>query len=207
MNDFAELQKIWSTKGIDDRIPDTGKSLSESLLEKLRSFESFQTKLNRFKIVALLAIMVSIVLMLSNLNQIALISYVGISVCFIGVIVFMVYYMKNQFNIAKLDFTNVGLTFLNDAIGMLHRQNNIFKNPVVLMVISQVIGLNMFYFGLNEKSNTTENLITHIVATLFLCACAYLGFRIRLWRIKKEVMPLIEELEKIKKDLQSNNIE
>lgn len=205
MNDFAEYQKLWMTKGVDDTRLETGKTLAESLHGKLNSFESYQVKLNRFKLIGASVSVIFIIYSVFNLGAMPLISYIGIALSLIGVISFFVYYLKNQFNISKLDFSSIGNDFVDNALGMLHKQNNIFKKPILLFFLSLIVGLNLFYLGILEKLENMERLLVHIVATIFVGLAAYLGYLIRMRRIKKEVFPLIKELEQIKENLKSEN--
>lgn len=201
MNDFAEYQKIWMTKGVDDTRLETGKTLAESLHGKLNSFESYQVKLNRFKLIGASVGVILIVHSVFDAGVMPLISYIGIALMFIGIASFPIYYLRNQFNISKLDFSSIGNDFIDNALEMLHRQNNIFKKPILLFFLSLIVGLNLFYLGTLQKSEIMERLLIHISATIILGLGAYLGYYIRMRRIKKEVFPLIKELEQIKENL------
>lgn len=203
MIDFAEYQKLWVTKGIDDTSLKVGRSLAESLLGRLKSFESHQTKLNRIKLAGSFIGVALIIFSVVQIEAMPVISYVGIALILLCNALFLVYYIKNQFNTSRLDFSSAENDFLDHALGMLHRQNAIFKIPLLSFFLSMIIGLNLFYFGLFEKSAMVDRILVHIAATILVGLASCLGYFIRVRRIKKEVTPLISELEQIKENLKS----
>ncbi|RPH31328.1 MAG: hypothetical protein EHM93_13985 [Bacteroidales bacterium] len=205
MNDFAEYQKLWMTKGVDDTRLETGKTLAESLHGRINSFNSYQIKLNRFKLVGASIGIILLVFSTRDIKGMSLLSYLGIAQIILSTLLFLVYYLKNQFKISKLDFSSIGSDFLDNALNMLHRQNDIFKRPLFFFFLSLIIGYNLFNFSLLEGSSFEERLLIHFSSTIIIGLGAYVGYFIRMRRIKKEVLPLIKELEQIKEDLKSEN--
>lgn len=203
MNNFAELQKLWSRKGVDDTIASTGESFSDSLVERLRSFETNQNRINRFKLVVVVSICISIIYTLILFKVDSLVSFLGLAVMLASILAFMLYYFKHQFNINRLDFTSNSYKFVNMAIGMLNRQIAIFRRPFVYFILTIILGFNIFCLGIPNNSGFLEIAYLHIASSVFIALSAYLGLKIREWRTKREIAPLLEELNSVMNNLAS----
>jgi len=202
MNDIAELQKIWMTKG--DEAANGAKGLvPDSIINKLKSLETYQNRINRIKIVVITALLLSLLLILASAKVYSIYKFLGFGVILASVVIFMNYYLKNQFKTSKLDFTSGSLDFTESTLKALQKQNAIFKVPFFIFFISIVTGLNLSIYGGSADITSYEMVMLYLFNNIFVIACGFIGYRIRLWRIKKEVSPLIDELTKAKESLSS----
>lgn len=201
MNEINELQNIWksgSSRITNDiqvqKVPDT-------LMEKLKSLESKQTKINRLKVLVLVMIFSQMIYWINRINTGSAMIFIGLGIIFTGVLIFMLFYFKNQFNIKKLNFAGSTLDFINDAIRMLEKQNAIFKTPFLVFTMCIIIGVNVMLIGFPdfEESKT----VMHFIYTLLVASSSFLGYKIRKWRTKNEVLPVLEELYKAKESFGS----
>ncbi|NVO11501.1 MAG: hypothetical protein HXX16_16180 [Bacteroidales bacterium] len=202
MNDIAELQKIWMTKG-DEAANGTKEPVPDSIMNKLKSLETYQNRINRIKIVVITVLLLSLLLILASAKVYSTYKLLGFGVILASVAIFMIYYLKNQFKTSKLDFTSGSINFTESTLKALQNQNAIFKVPFIIFFISIVSGLNLSIYGGSADLTTDEMITLYLFNNIFVIACGIIGYRIRLWRIKKEVTPLIDELTKVKESLGS----
>lgn len=200
MNELNELQNIWKT-GKNTAKEFSSGTVSESLIEKLKTLESNQTRINRLKIFILIMIFSQMVYWLNRLNAGTIWMYGGLGVIFTGVTVFMLYYMRNQFNIKKLNFTAPSAVFMDEAAHMLEKQNSIFKVPFLLFSACLLIGANIMAIGFS--STHEDKFRMHMIYSFLLVVSTFWGHRIRMWRIRKEVTPLLDELKTLKENLKA----
>jgi hypothetical protein len=127
--------------------------------------------------------------------------YSGLAVIFAGVTVFMIYYLKNQFNIKRLDFSSPSLAFMDNATNMLEKQNSTFKGPFLLLSACLLLGANIMATGFSTDHE--DKFQMHIIYTFLMAVSMLGGYRVRMWRIRKEVTPLLEELKLLKENLRT----
>ncbi len=200
MNELNELQNIWKTGKTTTKEFSSG-SVSENLIEKLKTLESNQTRINRLKIFVLIMIFTQMVYWLNRLDAGTVWVYSGLGVIFTGVTVFMFYYMRNQFNIKRLDFTSPSISFIDDAANMLEKQNSIFKGPFLLLSACLLVGANIMAIGFSSVHE--DKFRMHMIYSFLLIVSTFWGHRIRMRRIRKEVTPLLDELKTLKENLRT----
>lgn len=197
MNEMNDLQNIW--KSGSSRITNdiNVQKVQDTLMEKLKSLESKQTKLNRLKVLVLVMIFSQMIYWINRINTGSAIIFVGLGIIFTGVLIFMLFYFKNQFNIKKLNFAGSTIDFVNDAIRMLEKQNAIFRAPFLVFSLFIAIGVNVMLTGFPDFEES--KMVMHLIYTLLVASSSFLGYKIRKWRTKNEVLPVLEELYKAKK--------
>jgi hypothetical protein len=198
MNELNELQNIWKT-GKREKKELTSVNVPESLVEKLKKLENNQNRINRLKVLVLIMIFTELVYVLNRFDAVTPVAYAGLGMILLGVSAFMFYYFKNQFNIKHLDFKTSSVTFTGDAIRMLQKQNSIFKAPFLVLSVCTLIGANIILLGFKPFSE--ERIIMHAIYSIIIVISAFLGYRIRLWRIKKEVLTVIRDLQRTNDNL------
>lgn len=198
MNDFNEIQQIWNrATAADNNTLDS--YTPESLIQKLKKLERIQNRMNRIKVLVLAFLLGTIIYSLSALAEVTYPIYIGFGIITLSVIGFMTYYIKNQFNIRQLDFSLDSLNFVERAIEMLERQNSIFKVPFRLFALVIMAGTNIMLLGLEIDLNDRFSL--HMKITFMILVSTLIGIQIRNWRTKKEVDPIIAELNSYKQGL------
>jgi len=202
MNDIAELQKIWMTKG-DEVANGTEVLVPDSLMKKLKSLESFQNRINRLKMIVLLVVLVSMGFILTTVKTNSLITYLGFGVIIVSVVIFMIYYLKNQFKISNLKFDQESIGFTESTIKSLQKQISIFGTPAFVFFLSIVLGLNLMLWGLSENHSMDEKVNLYILDNVIVIVSYFIGYRVRKWRTKREVLPVMDELSKVKDHLTS----
>jgi hypothetical protein len=200
MNDLNEIQDIWKTGTNSNSVKTIpGNSLPNSMIQKLKKLESLQSRINKLKILVLLFLFGMIGYSISTLSDINYPVYIGFGIVMMAAICFMAIYLKNQFNIKKLDFTTDALKFAESAIEMLKGQNSIFRLPFTIFALLLVLGTNVMLLGVDLSTQDPYKI--HINISFIIVVSALIGLRIRLWRIKKEIDPLITELNDFKESL------
>lgn len=198
MNDFNEIQQIWNLATSDGNT--TSESYTpDSLIQKLKKLERVQSRMNRIKVLVLVLLLGTIIFSLSTLPEVTYPVYIGFGIITLAVMGFMTYYLKNQFTIKRLDFSLDSLTFVGRAIEMLERQNSIFKAPFRVFALVLIAGANIMLLGLEIDINDRFSLHTKI--TFMILVSTLVGIQIRNWRTKREVNPLITELNAYKEGL------
>ncbi len=198
MNELEYLRKVWEENTIAITSQDTP-VLKEnmSMLKKLKSFDHFQKVINSLKVFIITILLVTIVISLNLLGVNSIEIYIGISIIFAGTIAFMLYYLRNQFYSSKLDYSQSSTKFAKEAISQLRRQNSIFGLPFMLFVLSMIVGINVLFLGIPSDPKSVSPVVMHITFSAFIALSGFLGYRVRRWRIKKEIYPLIADLSQI----------
>lgn len=198
MNELDFLRKVWEENTITNT-SQNAPALKEnmSMVKKLKSFDHFQKVINILKIVIITILLTTIVISLKSLGIDSAEIYIGISIIFAGTIAFMVYYLRNQFYTSKLDYTQSSTRFAKEAISLLRRQNNIFGLPFILFILAMIVGINVIFLGIPMEPQSASPLFMHITFSSFMVLSGFLGYRIRRWRIRKEIYPLIADLSQL----------
>lgn len=199
-NDFAELQALWVSKGANTVSTPQKPEAMSSITDRLRKFQSFQDKINRIKLIALILIITTTMptaLMASN----TLYTIAGLALIVAGTAIFFGYYLRNQFKMSKLPFGKPTNEFIEAALALLTKQNAIFKSPFVLFSVALGIGANLLVWAMLENEVILERIQIHLFVSGMIAASTTIGYLIRLWRIRNEVYPIMDELVKIKESL------
>lgn len=198
MNELDYLRKVWEENTIADTSQDAP-VLKEnmSMVKKLKSFDHFQKLINILKIVIITILLSTFMISIKSLGIDSVEIYIGISIIFAGIISFMFYYLKNQFYSSKLDYTQSSTRFAKDAISLLKKQNNIFGLPFILFILTLIVGINVLFLGIPSEPQSVSPLFMHITVSSFMALSGLVGYRIRRWRIRKEIYPLIADLSQL----------
>lgn len=198
MNELDFLRKVWEENTITTP-SQNAPALKEnmSMVKKLKNFDHFQKVINILKIFIITILLTTIVISLKSLGIDSAEIYIGISIIFAGTIAFMLYYLSNQFYTSKLDYTQSSTRFAKEAISLLKRQNNIFGFPFILFILAMIVGINVIFLGIPSEPQSVSPLVMHITFSSFMVLSGFLGYRIRRWRIRKEIYPLIADLSKL----------
>jgi len=203
-NDFAELQALWTNQKVDEVAMGDKLSYMDSLLGKLKSLQLHQDRLNRIKLIIIILLLGSSLPSVVKLglqgNHLYFV-LLGCAVVILSIISFFTYYLRNQLKVSKLPFDRSTEQFLGTAINRLIKQNNIFKKPFLFFILGMLIGLNLLLWGMIGDIDMVERIQIHGVSSAFLLLAGFLGHQFRLLRIKNEVLPIVEELVRVKKNL------
>jgi hypothetical protein len=165
------------------------------IIKKLKDLDFFQKRVNILKVVVIFLLLTFFVTSICLLSNITVDIYIGGSIIIASIVVFILYYLKNQVNSSKLDYTLNSVQFAKEAISALKKQNRVFGLPFILFILALISGVNIIY--LRVEPDTTTPVIFHIGLSLIIALSGLLGLLVRRWRIRKEVTPLIEELNKL----------
>ena len=201
MNDFNQLQELWEGTQLSNSPLNQIESDTNSLFARLKAFENFQNRINRFKLIAITAISISLIYSLTTQLAAPLISYAGLSIILAGTAAFMFYYFKNQFNTRKLNYIEESTDFIKNAIARLEKQKKIFKKPFMFFSGCILVGFNLLCYGVTTNNSIADRIILHVSFSAFLVASFTIGLFVRKWRTKKEADPLLDELYSINENL------
>lgn len=203
-NDFAELQAMWVNQKVAE-VSLVGKETQiDSLLGKLKSLQLHQDRMNRIKLIIIILILGSSLPSVVKLglqgNHLYFV-LVGYTTVVVSVISFFTHYLRNQLKVSKLPFDRSTEQFLGTAIHRLMKQNNIFKKPFLFFILGMLIGLNLVLWGMISDIDLLIRIQLHGVSSAFLMLAGFFGYQFRLLRIKNEVLPIVEELMRVKENL------
>lgn len=203
-NDFNELQELWANQRVDNDSEDRNTSFADSVISKLKSLQTRQDRINRLKLLAISLILLSTVPSIFRLNlqgDVLITVVAGFSIILVSLIVFFTYYLRNQLRVSKLPFGESTERFLDSAIQSLHKQNSIFRTPFLLFILGMLLGLNIMLLGMIDETEVYLRIQIHGSMSLFLLIAAFMGFRVRHYRTRQEVLPIIKELKEAKEKL------
>lgn len=204
-NDFNELQSLWLEQTADQKPSGQKQGFPDALTAKLKSLQSFQDKVNQIKLIVISIIFLFIAYTLFTAGVYSFIAYGGLLVVFISTVWFFSFYLKNQLKVSRINFELPATDFLESAIDTLNRQNNVFGKPFTYFSLAMLLGINLLFLGLLNESAFSERFQVHAAFSLWVMLASIVGQRFRQRRIKKEVLPLIEELQKTRESLQEND--
>lgn len=202
MNELNDLQNIWQS-GKSDIKHISKEQVPGDLIQKLKKLQSFQDRINKIKVLFIAIVLLQLGYTFYDNHITSVTTYVGLGIFVISIVLFLTTYLRNQFNIRKVDFTAPSMEFATTAIQMLEKQNAIFKQPFLIFCILLTIGSNTLLAGLISSGD--NRLLFHVSNTLILAFAMFMGYKIRMWRIKKEVTPIIDELKALRENLNSEN--
>lgn len=110
-------------------------------------------------------------------------------------IVFLIYYWRVQFQLEKLDFQRSSREFLQQAISRLQQQIDFFGRPFRIYAFLLVLGVNGTASEIWQESSPGEIIGFHAAATAILLLVIIAGIKFRQWRFRKEIDPLVEEMQ------------
>lgn len=202
MNELEYLRKVLANAATEESTAIPSAKESQNLMEKLSNLQGRQSKINRMKLFALFCILVYLITTVSKIGITSIAMYIGIIVLILSVVVFMTYYFRNQFNTAKLDYSLNSIQFAKQAIEQLKRQKSIFGIPFILFIFFMILGANLLFLGIGTEHSMYDIILLHLGLSAMIAIFGSLGLLVRRSRTKKEVDPIIEELNQI-----INNVE
>lgn len=195
--DFTELQALWVSQkmtGQDGEGP--GK-----LMKKLKALQQHQDHFNRVKILIIAIIFILLTVIFVNHQLISLLPVLGMLIVLGASVLFFRHYLKNQLNVRKLKLDAPAVDFLEHALGRLHRQNKVFGKPFQYFWLAVLVGMNVVFLGILHEEDVMSRLQIHAGFSLWLVLVSLAGLRFRQRRTRREVLPMIEELERTRKAL------
>ncbi len=202
MNELEYLRKVLANAVTEESTAIPSAKESQNLMEKLSNLQGRQSKINRLKLVVIFCIILYLITTVSKIGVSSIAMYVGIIVILLSIVVFMTFYLRNQFNTAKLDYSLNSIQFAQQAIGQLKKQKSIFGVPFMLFLLFMIIGANILFLGIGTEHSMYDIILVHLGLSAMIAVFASLGLLVRRSRTKKEVDPIIEELNQI-----INNVE
>ncbi len=203
-NEFYELQELWNSQRVDNESMDLNTSHADSIISKLKSLQTRQDRINRLKLLAISLILLSTIPSIFRLNlqgDMLITVVAGFSIILVNLIVFFTYYLRNQLRVSKLPFGESTEKFLDSAIQSLNKQNSIFRIPFLLFILGMLMGLNIMLLGMIDDADAYLRIQIHGLMSIFLLSAAFMGYRIRHYRTRQEVMPIIKALKEAKENL------
>ncbi len=198
---FHELQNLWVTQKAEQSPAEGSGSYPASLVDKLRSLQSFQDRVNKIKILVIILIFASMAYALITSGTVSLLALAGLLLALLSSFWFFTYYLKNQFKVSRLPFDATTREFLETALQMLHKQNAVFKRPFTYFTLALLAAVNIIFLGLLTEESLSARFQIHTAFSLWVMLASLIGGRIRQRRIRKEVLPIIETLNKAKDSL------
>lgn len=202
MNELEYLRKVLADAATEESHAIPSPKESQNLMKKLSNLQSHQTKMNRLKLVVIFCIILYLITTVSKIGITSIAMYAGIIVIILSVVVFMSFYLRNQFNTAKLDYSLNSIQFAKQAIEQLKRQKSIFGIPFILFIFFMILGANLLFLGIGTEHSMYDIILLHLGLSAMIAIFGSLGLLVRRARTKKEVDPIIEELNQI-----INNVE
>lgn len=204
MNNFDELKNLWQSQepvrlqneSFDKTIP--------GVIQKLQSFDKRQFRINMIKSIAVIMILAPMVMVVLE-NTSGITGLLGMGIITAGILWFLSVYWKKQFSVNRLKLGERSLVFIEDSITQLKEQNKIFNFYFPLFGTVLLLGINVIYLGLLSTEKFYTKLYLHTGMSLMIMLFLFAGYKIRMYRIKKEWQPLIDELTEIKNDLTGEN--
>ncbi|MDX9848239.1 MAG: hypothetical protein RBT74_14750 [Tenuifilaceae bacterium] len=203
-NDFNELQQMWINQRVDEVSAQKIATNVDSIMGKLKSLQKRQDRVNKLKILTVTLILLSIVptIFRLDLQGDKLINVlIGFSIILTSLIAFFTYYLQNQLRVSRLPFGQSTENFINSAIHQLRKQNAIFRLPFLLFILGMLTGLNFLMLGMTSNADMALRIQIHGLSSLFLLIAAFMGYRVRHYRTRQEVLPIIKELMEAKEKL------
>lgn len=198
MKEFEELQLIWKSS-VKEKKDNNLNQVPGKILEKLKKLEGFQHRINMIKILSV-SVILSLLIIIPSVTGIKSITvYFGLGIIILSTVLFMLVYFKNQFNIRKLDFTAEAKDFTDQTLNSLKKQNNLFRLPFLIFILAMIAGSNVLLIGL--KGSSAGKLSDILKSTALIALFSFIGYFIRLRRIKKEITPIMDELINLKESL------
>ena len=206
MFEIDELKKNWQNQKPDKELNINTNEMITGILPKLKKFEKRLFRINLMKTIGITSIMIYMVLVFNFFTTFSLFTFLGIGVILISTFIFLIIYWRSQFGIEKLKVNESSLSFLNNALDNLDKQKKLFKEKFWIFGVCLIAGLNILYLDVLSGATLIERLAMHISMSLIITVTFYFGLKFRMFRFKKEYEPIINELEKIKKDLGGNDV-
>ncbi len=171
------------------------------IIKKLSRLEKRHRRINIGKTAALFVILGFMVKHFVAAGQLSPIAITGFGWIISTTIAFVFYYWRVQFQLEALDLQSESRTFLQRAIGQLNRQIRLFGWLFRLFVLALLLGVNALGAGFWANANRTSIIRSHTVASTIIMAAFYGGLKIRHLRFRRELYPLIDEMNEILSDL------
>lgn len=204
MNDFSDLQALWVSQEVSGTGFNEKEPVDSPLIARLKALQNRQDKINKIKIILIVTIMALLILSISGQSLPGISLYyamAGLLVLASGIVVFFITYLKRQLKVSELPFDLPSIQFLDKTIERLNRQNDVFKRPFIAFIIVLILGLNLLYLGILPEMELMTRIGFHGLMSGMLIIAAFAGYRVRMYRNKKEVLPVIELLKEAKTNL------
>lgn len=204
---FQELQDLWITQKVKESPIEESGSYPTALVDKLRSLQSFQDRMNKIKILVVILIFSTMAYALITSGTLSLLAWAGLLMALLSTLWFFAYYLRNQFRVSRLHFDAPTHKFLTTALGLLHKQNAIFKSPFTWYTLAMLASVNILFLGVLTEESLSARFQIHTAFSLWVMLASLIGGRIRQKRIRKEVLPVIEQLNRAKGNLDGDDMD
>ena len=187
------MQQLWQSqaaKNNDDRRENV-----PQIIQKLGKLQNSHRRINQVKTFAMLLIAALLVQHIFNAGPLSNLTIASFGFMLISTIVFVVYYWRVQFQLEALDFRRSSREFLLQAIAQLRKQIAFFGWPFRIYASTLLLGVNGTGNELWHDSSLAEILGFHLGATVILLIAIFAGLKFRYWRFRRELDPLIEEMQ------------
>lgn len=201
MDNLDEYKELWQKQKVNMKaaFTATGNAIP-NILDKLKKFERKQFGINLTKTIIVALIILTMFFFLGETNF-GLFSITGIVIIFSSVVSFLIIYWKKQFKVSELNLDDSSNKFLEHAVFKLNEQKKLFKVYFPYFGAGLIAGLNLLYLDMFEGYELSSKFYMHLGMSTLLLVAILIGWKIRMYRIRKEWQPLIDELTDIKNDL------
>ncbi len=122
-----------------------------ALVDKLKSFEKKQFRINLAKTIAVVAILANFTFLLQSHKTESLFLYVGLIWVLLSTVIFMIIYWRMQFKLSDLNLNDTTSNLINSAINKLNNQKKINTRFLPIYVLFLVVGINIVYLGIFDE--------------------------------------------------------
>ncbi|MBN2350181.1 MAG: hypothetical protein JXJ22_15180 [Bacteroidales bacterium] len=202
MNELSDYREIWLSRKIYEGPENFLENKLPHLVQKLKKLEKNQYRINLFKTFSVL-----IILLLFGWLLVPKIAdkfmALGLSIIIISTTLFLILYWRSQFSMDKIRILNSSIEVIKDAVKQLQMQKRLFYIHFPLFVFLMLVGLNIIYISLFEADTFSDRVIYHVMGSVFVLLGFIVGISVRRYRFKKELQPVIDELNTLLSDLNS----
>ncbi|KAA3660462.1 MAG: hypothetical protein DWQ10_06625 [Calditrichaeota bacterium] len=174
------------------------------IIKQLRHFEKKNTRINIVKTVAISLILILLGFHLDGFSALSTASLVGFLWMISATVVFLLIYWKMQFQLDHLDMKQESHAFLRQASTLLEKQKWLFQWPFRLFVLAMLIGVNLTTYSSTINMPLWEKISLHLGSSATILMAFILGIKIRRIRFRKEIDPLLTELNNLRNELEDN---
>ena len=205
MFDIDAIKNNWQNQKRKDLPVRNSIESIHDMIAKLSRFEKKQFRINFFKTAGITLLMIYFIWATIVITSVSVIKLISIGWMLISIIIFLIIYWKAQLKINKFNINATSINFINSVLENFSAQKELYTQKFWYFGAAIIIGTNIYYLDVLKSLATELRVGAHLGVSILLLAVFYLGIKFRKFRFRNENQPLIDELEKIKKDLGENN--
>lgn len=203
MTNIDDLKKNWQNQKTSVNTKFDIDKITNDSLSKLRKYEKKQFRINMVKTTGVILLLVYLVWAMLFATSFSIIKVIAVAWIAASIIIFLTIYWKVQLKVDKLNVRKNSLNFIDEVLKNFAAQKKLFKEKFWIFGAALIIGVNILSLGTLKDIPFFERLGFHLLSTLIMIVPIWGGIKFRMFRFKREYEPIINELTKIKKDLEN----